>query len=598
MRKLADVLSGFYYNLNLRTKLVFSYLILIIVPVFLLVYFTYTTIHKSVVEQTGNAYLEALKQAEKNVAFGLDVGYDIADLAQSNYDIQKVLQTVAERQLTSAEVIDFFNVLNKNVTNYEGKRNVLKVSFFMKGNPAFLSANPNFFSIWELEKDSALKPLLNGSMKQAWFHADVIQHLQLAQSDEVLFIKEIHDINHIQQILGYVMIELDSKFIWDILNDLRLPDGAETLVHTGGVRIGVKHLPLGDVKLEQQFLSSLPTRQEGITHFGPGLGTYYAVNSKLSGLDWNISLLMTERHLGMNSRSIQNFMFALAAFVSILAIITAFFISGSITKRLKKLMRLIKLADVGQFETETNIRGNDEYSRLQRAFNQMSMTTKALIEEVYQVKISKQETEMKLLYAQINPHFLYNTLDIIQWSALRIDAKEIAEITESLAKFLRLSLNEGKEHIRLSEEVEEVSRYMHIINYRYRGAIRFEIDIEEEIADVVIIKMILQPLVENAVIHGIRPKPGKAGIITVRASRQEEFVYLEVSDDGVGMTEEQLKGVLEIETRGYGVKSVNQRIQVHYGEECGLKFFSQPGSGCRAVAKLKPQMLAIPPSPS
>lgn len=598
MRKLADVLSGFYYNLNLRTKLVFSYLILIIVPVFLLVYFTYTTIHKSVVEQTGNAYLEALKQAEKNIAFGLDVGYDIADLAQSNYDIQKVLQTVAERQLTSAEVIDFFNVLNKNVTNYEGKRNVLKVSFFMKGNPAFLSANPNFFSIGELEKDSALKPLLNESKKQAWFHADVIQHLQLAQADEVLFIKEIHDINHFQQILGYVMIEFDSKFIWDILNDLRLPDGAETLVHTGGVRIGVKHLPLGDVKLEQQFLSSLPIRQEGITHFGPGIGTYYAVNSKLSGLDWNISLLMTERHLGMNSRSIQNFMFALAAFVSILAIITAFFISGSITKRLKKLIRLIRLADGGQFETETNIRGNDEYSRLQRSFNQMSLTTKALIEEVYQVKISKQETEMKLLYAQINPHFLYNTLDIIQWSALRIDAKEIAEITESLAKFLRLSLNEGKEHIRLSEEVEEVSRYMHIINYRYRGAIRFETDIEEGIADVVIIKMILQPLVENAVIHGIRPKPGKAGIITVRASRQEEFVYLEVSDDGIGMTEEQLKGVLEIETRGYGVKSVNQRIQVHYGEECGLQFFSQPGSGCRAVAKLKPQMLAIPPSPS
>lgn len=598
MRKLADVLSGFYYNLNLRTKLVFSYLILIIVPVFLLVYFTYTTIHKSVVEQTGNAYLEALKQAEKNIAFGLDVGYDIADLAQSNYDIQKVLQTVAERQLTSAEVVDFFNVLNKNVTNYEGKRNVLKVSFFMKGNPAFLSANPNFFSVGELEKDSALKPLLNESKKQAWFHADVIQYLQLAQADEVLFIKEIHDINHFQQILGYVMIEFDSKFIWDILNDLRLPDGAETLVHTGGVRIGVKHLPLGDVKLEQQFLSSLPIRQEGITHFGPGIGTYYAVNSKLSGLDWNISLLMTERHLGMNSRSIQNFMFALAAFVSILAIITAFFISGSITKRLKKLIRLIKLADVGQFETEKNIRGNDEYSRLQRSFNQMSMTTKALIEEVYQVKISKQETEMKLLYAQINPHFLYNTLDIIQWSALRIDAKEIAEITESLAKFLRLSLNEGKEHIRLSEEVEEVSRYMHIINYRYRGAIRFETDIEEGIADVVIIKMILQPLVENAVIHGIRPKPGKAGIITVRASRQEEFVYLEVSDDGIGMTEEQLKGVLEIETRGYGVKSVNQRIQVHYGEECGLQFFSQPGSGCRAVAKLKPQMLAIPPSPS
>ncbi|CAH1200179.1 hypothetical protein PAECIP111891_01526 [Paenibacillus allorhizoplanae] len=587
MRKVINKLSGVYYNINLRTKLVISYLILIIIPVMVLVYFSYITIHKSVVEQTGKAYLETLKQAEKNIAFGIETAYNIADLTQSNYDIQLILRTVSERALTSGEVIDFFNLLNKNVSNYVGKSNVLKVSYFMKGNPTFVSASPNFFGIDQLQLEAGLQPLLEGKIKEKWFYASDVEHLSIVQGDEVLFIKEIKDINRFQHVLGYVMVELDAKFIWSILNDIRLPDGAETLVMSPNKRIGSTQLLAGGSGVSDLFLKSLPEEEEGIVSFGPEERTNYAVFSKAKGLDWQIALLMTETHLGMNSRWIQNFMLALAGVVSIIAIITALIISGSITKRLKKLVKLIKHAEKGSFETEDNIRGNDEYARLQRSFNKMSTRIKALIEEVYQAQISKQDAEMKLLYAQINPHFLYNTLDIIQWSALRIDAKEIAELTESLAKFLRLSLNEGKEHISVAEEVMEVSKYMQIINYRYRGAIQFITNVEEGLEEKIMIKMILQPLVENAVIHGIRPKKGKAGTIVVRAYREDAYMYLEVIDDGVGIPTERLQQLFETETRGYGVKNVHQRIQVYYGMECGLQFYSEPGMGCRAVAKLK-----------
>ncbi|MNH99504.1 Sensor histidine kinase YpdA [compost metagenome] len=587
MRKAKNKLSGIYYNINLRTKLVISYLILIIIPVVVLVYFSYITIHKSVVEQTGKAYLETLKQAEKNITFGIEAAYSIADLAQSNYDIQQILRTVSERPLTSAEVIDFFNLLNRNVSNYLGVSNVLKVSYYMKGNPAFVSANPNFIGVDRLQEEAGLKPLLDGQIKGTWLYASDIEHLSVVKEDAVVFIKEIRDINRFQTVIGYIMVELDAKFIWNILNDIQLPAGAEILVMSPNKRIGKEQLKVGDNDLSQLFMKSLPTEEEGILSFGSGSGANYAVFSKTKGLDWRISMLMTERHLGMNSRWIQNFMMALAGIVSIIAIITAFFISGTITKRLKKLVQLIKHAEKGSFETEDNIRGNDEYARLMRSFNKMSIRIKALIEEVYQAQISKQETEMKLLYAQINPHFLYNTLDIIQWSALRIDAKEIAELTESLAKFLRLSLNEGKEHISVAEEVMEVSNYMQIINYRYRGALQFITDVEEGMADMIMIKMILQPLVENAVVHGIRPKQGKAGTIVVRTYREGAYMYLEVIDDGVGITAERLRQMFETESRGYGVKNVHQRIQVYYGEECGLQFYSRPGIGCRAVAKLK-----------
>jgi two-component system sensor histidine kinase YesM len=587
MRDVIFKLSGIYYNINLRTKLVFSYLILIIIPVFILVYFSYSTIHKSVVEQTGKAYLETLKQAEKNISFGMETAYNIADLAQSNYDVQQILRTVSERPLTSSEVIDFFNLLNRNVNTNVGKNNVLKVSYYMKGNPAFVSANPNFFGVDQLQQEAGLQLLLAGEKKEAWLYGGDVEQVSIVQPDEVVFIKEIKDINRFQYVLGYIMVELDAKFIWNILNDVQLPIGAEKLVMTPHQRIASKELTGSSSNLADVFMNSQPSEEEGIVSFGPGSRSHYAVFSKTKGLDWQIALLMTEKHLGMNSRWIQNFMLVLAGVVSVIAIITAFFISGSITKRLKKLIQLIKRAEKGSFETENNIRGNDEYALLQRSFNKMSMHIKELIEEVYQAQISKQETEMKLLYAQINPHFLYNTLDIIHWSALRIEAKEIAEVTESLAKFLRLSLNEGKEHISVANEVLEVSKYMEIINFRYRGAIQVVTDIEAGIEDMMMIKMILQPLVENSVVHGIRPKPGKAGTIAIRAYQEGQYLYVEVVDDGVGISEARLRELFEMESRGYGVKNVHQRIQVYYGKECGLQFYSSPGMGCRAVAKLK-----------
>jgi len=583
IRKVSDL----YYHINLRTKLVISYLILIIIPVVVLVYFSYSTIHKSVVEQTGKAYLETLKQAEKNITFGIETAYNIADLAQSNYDVQQILRTVSERTLTSAEVIDFFHLLNRNVNNFAGKNHVLKVSYYIKGNPAFVTASPNFFGVDRLQLEEGLQPLLAGETREAWFYGGDIQQLSLVQQDELVFIKEIKDMNHFQSVLGYIVVEMDAKFIWDILNDIQLPAGAEKIAMTPNQRIGSNQLASQSEGLADLYRTSLPSDDDGIVSFGSASGSNFAAYSKVKGLNWHIALLMTEEDLGMNSRWIQNFMLGLAGVVSIIAIITAFFISGSITKRLTKLVQLIKRAELGSFETVNHISGNDEYARLQRSFNKMSRQIKTLIEEVYQAQISKQEMEMKLLYAQINPHFLYNTLDIIHWSALRIDAKEIATVTEALAKFLRLSLNEGKEHIRVSEEVLEVSKYMEIINVRYRGAIQVITEIEAGMEDVQIIKMILQPLVENAVVHGIRPKPGKSGTITIRAYREENDLLFEVVDDGVGIAEDKLKQLFEIESRGYGVKNVHQRIQVYYGEDCGLQFESKPGQGCRAVARLK-----------
>lgn len=585
MGRILEAAGNQYYNMRLRTKLVWSYLLLIIVPLGILVYFSYVNIHKTVVEQSAVAYLEALKQANKNIAYGIQTAPLIADQAQSNYDVQLILRTVAERAPTQAEEIDFFSILNNKVINYETISNIIHVNYFMRGNARFTTAGSNFQHVDQLAGEPSLQPLLKGEVKQGWFTAEDFTGLTFSKAHEMVYIREIRDLSMLNRVLGYIMVEMDSRFVGDILQDLKLPAGSTVAIHNNGRPIGVEGFSLREPDKAPAEL--LPTDREGIFPYESGLSENYAVRSIVPGLGWNISLLMTEAQLGMNSRWMIKFMIILAAAVSVLAVLTAVFISGTITKRLIKLVKLIRHAEKGSWETASGIRGNDEYAQLLRAFNRMSTRIKELIEEVYQVRISKQETEMKLLYAQINPHFLYNTLDIIHWSALRIHARDIAEITESLAKFLRHTLNGGKEHIRLSEELEGVERYMRIINFRYKGAIRFHIRAEEDTLEETVIKMILQPLVENAVVHGIRSKADRSGEIGIRVWREMDYLLLQVQDDGAGLSPDKLASILEKDSGGYGVKNVHQRIQVYYGPECGLHYENAPEGGCRVTARLK-----------
>lgn len=587
MKSIANAVRFVFYSFNLRSKLIISYLLLIIIPVVLLGVLTYSNVRHVVMEQTGKAYLEALKQAQKNISYKLEVATKISNQAQDNYEIQRILRNLIQRPLTPTEEIDFFSYLLNNVLTAQNNRDVLKVTYFVKNNSRFVTANPHFIDMENLKEEPVLKPLFNGSIRQGWFFGKDLKQVNLTQQDEIVFIHGIRDLTSINRTLGYIMIEMNVNTIWNTLRDIKLPDGAEIIVRHDKDLINTLNLCDKSIEMHEVFHKHNLPALEGIFTYKDDSNSGYAVMSDIHELDWNVVLLLTEEHMGMNSRKIRQFIIVIGSMVAALAVITAVFISGTITKRLRRLMNLINKAEKGTFEVDNNVRGTDEYAQLQKSFNKMSQTIKGLIEEVYQVKLSKQEAEMRLLYAQINPHFLYNTLDIIKWSALRIEASDIADISESLAKFLRLSLNGGKEDISLSEEIEEVSRYIHIVNYRYKGAIKFIAEIQEGIKDLRIIKMILQPLVENSVIHGIRPKESKKGTIVIRAYREKDYLFIESIDDGVGINRNNLSSILEKDSRGYGVKNVHQRIKIHYGEDCGLKYFSNNGIGCTVLVTLK-----------
>jgi two-component system sensor histidine kinase YesM len=275
-------------------------------------------------------------------------------------------------------------------------------------------------------------------------------------------------------------------------------------------------------------------------------------------------------------------------------IIFAFFCSIMLTRfifhPLQKVETHMMLVEKGQFvEMEVNPQKN-EINNLKRVFNHMTTSIKNLILKVKEEEKIIAKTELNLLQAQINPHFLYNTLDAVSALALMEDYDNCFKMTQALGSFYRNSLNSGLDFIKVKDEINCIQSYMTILNIRYDNEIKLEIDVEEEVMDCEILKLLLQPLVENAVHHGIKPKDGK-GTVSIRVFSDEDEIIFIISDDGVGMSEEKIAEVMEGRSvtgkSGFGLYNLMQRITLYHGIKQPVLIHSEPGNGTEVAVRVK-----------
>ncbi len=239
----------------------------------------------------------------------------------------------------------------------------------------------------------------------------------------------------------------------------------------------------------------------------------------------------------------------------------------------------------GDFRIRAVKTGPEEIEVLNKSFNQMVEKIGNLVEDIHTEELNLRAAELRVLQEQINPHFLYNTLDNIIWLAESKKTDEVVMMVSSLSTFFRTSLSKGREFVSVKEETEHIRSYLEIQQFRYRDILDYEIAIPEEYYGYEVIKLTLQPLVENALYHGIKNKRGK-GHITVSAERCADVLIFKVKDNGIGMDKQRLAEVCAMlkedgntkkENDGFGLFNVNQRIQLHYGTEYGLKVQSTYG---------------------
>lgn len=307
---------------------------------------------------------------------------------------------------------------------------------------------------------------------------------------------------------------------------------------------------------------------------------------------WSLCSMVSSKELSKDIDSLIYSVFIIWLIMLVVSIILCTIFSKSISNPINNLTQSIKGVEDGDLEVfcEVNINSNDEISVLSRSFNSMVKEIKVLMNRIYEEEKQKRGAELRVLQSQINPHFLYNTLDNIQWKAYDYDATEIVDMIEALSNFFRISLSNGQEFIALSQEIKHIENYLFIQEKRYEDILNFYIDFDSSLSDISVLKIIIQPIVENAIYHGIKPKlsSGKIDIIVYKVNG---LIYIIVKDDGVGIDRKTLKELnyslnLKNENFGYGLYNVNQRLKLVYGSTAGVEIQSKVGVGTTVVIKI------------
>jgi two-component system, sensor histidine kinase YesM len=298
---------------------------------------------------------------------------------------------------------------------------------------------------------------------------------------------------------------------------------------------------------------------------------------------WKIVGVSYTDELIANKSTIRNSLLLFTLIGLAISLLISFMLSHRFSQPIKSLQGIMKQVEKGNFDIRSDIEHHNEIGQLARTFNLMIGKIKNLMQEIIQTQETKRQTELKLLQAQINPHFLYNTLDSIIWMSEQKQNEDAVLMTSALSKLFRASITKDDELIPIRVEIDHIANYLLIQKMRYKEQLDYRIEVSPDILQFKTLKILLQPLVENAIYHGIKNNP-ELGLITITGRQDGDHLIFEIKDNGQGMSPEQLQKVLNTDHdlqngKGVGINNVNERIKLFFGASYGLHFTSELEQG-------------------
>ncbi|MGE6576051.1 cache domain-containing sensor histidine kinase [Paenibacillus xylanexedens] len=496
--------------------------------------------------------------------------------------------------------------------------------------PTFMEANVKEAPWYEqaLKHNGRYLLRLNGGNNDSGFSAME----EKGGQEMVSFIRLIRDLDDTSP-LGFLVMNIKGKSIAQAYANLSAPDSFQVAILDEHQRViatnatdGKKVVPAvsgesisaasgqegmhemldaNHAKLKQTFQehsSGFITLQSG--------GQEYAVTYRSAGDDqWKFISMSPYQATDTRNKSMVLLALILLAVNGTVFFVSSFIISRSVIKPIHKLLRSMQKAPSGNFRKVTVELNSYEFAQLYGGYNQMIEQIDQMLKRIIQEQQTIRRAELNTLQAQIKPHFLYNTLDSITSLAMSGMNDKVCELLEALGSYYRLSVSKGRELITLQEEVEIVRNYLTIQQVRYPGVFEVQYDIDSGCERVMIPKLVLQPLVENSLYHGIRPK-GSPGTIRIQARRSKEGVVLTITDDGVGMSEEEVKQIQRTEMNmfnrsnscnssnlsntsnptynskhnpSFGLWGTMERLRIFYDREDGLRLQSEVGKGTTII---------------
>ena len=413
-----------------------------------------------------------------------------------------------------------------------------------------------------------------------------VQHVIKGQRPWVITLsREIHNFYGTGNSDGVVFIDLNYNAIIDLCDQNSIGDKGYVFIldQDGNIVYHPSQQQLYN-ELQTENIDTVMNADSDIVVTGEGDDEkiYTLPHSETTG--WTIVGCVNMAELLKDSREANNIYVMTAIVLVAIAMILSSFIARSITLPIQKLRDSMKKVQEGDFKAaDVVIPSQNEIGSLTTSFNAMTHRIEELMEENVKEQEQKRKIELKALQSQINPHFLYNTLDSIIWMAEGKKYEDVVLMTASLARLLRQSISNEDETVLIGQEIQYVKSYLTIQKMRYKDKLEFEINVDPFINSVHIVKLVLQPIVENAIYHGLKYKESK-GLLTVTGYQKNQNAVIEITDDGVGMDEETLNHIFEkhkvnYRSNGVGVYNVQKRLCMYYGKEYGLHYESEPGHG-------------------
>lgn len=564
---------------RIRSRFFVAMIVLSLPPLFLLGYVSFNITKNTLMETNAQTNLDHLKTSSevadlifrnitilnRSIVSNNDVrdGLRVSNLgtAEEQYEIRKRMVNHLQR------------VINNN---YMDTRFVKSVCLFDLNYEAYCLGRSDDAGRYELvdketyiPKQDWYQEVYEAQGRVIFFGTDILENSRQTFSTVKLFRDSANG-----DPLGLLFINLSTHIFGKVSNESN--DYGTFMVLDGSN--GKAHLVYSNANESVRPPDDDSTLKEGLDHMqdqGYLISTY---PNPTTG--WMFVHLIKMEALLRESNKIRTATTVIATIIALVALFISYVVSGSITRPLLQLKKMMVDWTKGTRQFNNSF-DRDEVGTIGETFKRISIENEELNERLVNSELKERDAELRALQAQIKPHFLYNTLDSIYWMATLQNNHQVAQMAVSLSESFKLSLNKGKESIPVYKELKHIEHYMTIQNIRYNNRFQYVEEVEPSIMGMEIMKLLLQPLVENAMYHGLEPKVGE-GVVHLTGKRDEQYLVFSVEDNGIGIED------IKQTEQGYGLRNVRERLKLYYGADSSLEIFSEIDKGTKITLRFKP----------
>ena len=564
-----------FQDISIKRKLYLCIVIFIIIPLLFAGFFLNRYFSDYTVNRSCDSLLQILKQSSLGFEFMIGKIENLSLLLIGNDDIQNFTRkdffTDSEEAFFKFRVSIWLNEHLGTLPEVESLSINKENRIIFQYGKTVLHNDPDL-----LDKSTEMEGL-------GFWSEDYITEYIKDSGNAVSFYRGIFDFMQLGNPLAVMKINVSEAFIRSLYQNVNTYDGGKIFV-TNAKNTIISSIHTEDIG--QNITGESYSKENAVDSYGyivrnSGIPDSTVLYYDIPGTQWRL-IESIPTHLLVPSMQSANIVLTASIGLCILfglifSLVQNRFVSHPIENLLKEMEKI----EQGNFDVKVHRDSQDEIGQLNRRFNKMSVRLKRLINDVYISKIKQRESELNTLESQINPHFLYNTLDSIRWVAVKNRDYETSDQLEALSELFRQILRKGRDIVTIKEEIELLETYMYLQKAKYRDRIQMRTDIDKELMSCRIPKLILQPLVENSIVHGLESKENE-GMIFITIKEEDGCILLTVEDNGIGTDENEIRKMLASEEETHNVfalKNIDQRVKIVFGEEYGLTFSSQMNSG-------------------